>query len=134
MNTHIKGQLAELKVQQRAVEKGFLVSKPIYDGGRYDLIIDDGKRLWRAQVKYADGEASHCDGAVTVGLEKQRKDKTHLYTSDEIDLLLVYLPKKELVLCFSVEQFHQKTGIQIRLEPPKNNQKNGINFYRDFIW
>ena len=87
MNTHTKGQLAELKVQQRAVEKGYLVSKPIYDGGRYDLIIDDGQKLWRVQVKYADGGASHCEGAVTVGLEKRRKDGNLLYTSDEIDML-----------------------------------------------
>ena len=134
MNTHTKGQLAELKVQQRAVEKCYLVSKPIYDGGRYDLIIDDGQKLWRVQVKYADGGASHCEGAVTVGLEKRRKDGNLLYTSDEIDLLLVYLPKKELVLSFPAEKFHQKTGIQIRLELPKNHQKNGVNFYQDFIW
>jgi hypothetical protein len=55
-STAQKGELALLHVLQRAVENGWIVSRPTRDC-RYDLVLDDGDRLYRAQVKYAGRRA-----------------------------------------------------------------------------
>lgn len=89
-----KGDLAELKAQIRAVELGYLVSIPTHHC-RYDLVLDDGKKLWRVQVKYGDGKLTHAQGSVRVNLayETRRRRYIHTYAENEVDALVVYLPK-----------------------------------------
>lgn len=48
--------IAELRVAIRAIGKGMLVSRPLGDSCRYDLVLDDGDRLWRIQVKQSEFE------------------------------------------------------------------------------
>ena len=57
-SAHQKGEIAQLKVQLRAAEKGVTLSKPLIDS-RYDFIRDDGRKQERAQVKYASGKSPH---------------------------------------------------------------------------
>ena len=45
-----KGIIAQLKAELRANELGFIVSKPTTENCRYDMIIDDGKKLNRIQT------------------------------------------------------------------------------------
>jgi len=51
-STAQKGEIAMLRVLQRAVERGWLATRPTRDY-RYDLVLDDGERVYRVQVKYA---------------------------------------------------------------------------------
>ena len=67
-----------LRALQRSVEKGWLASRPTRDC-RYDLVLDDGERLYRVQVKYAGRRAVHCQGAVSLDFTKGgRRDRTYL--------------------------------------------------------
>lgn len=50
-NTKAIGDQSELEVAVRLARAGFIVSKPLGDSHRYDLIIDDGETLSRVQVK-----------------------------------------------------------------------------------
>src|SRR5262245_27649955 len=92
--TNRLGEYAIAKVFTRAVEKGVASSRPMIEC-RYDLVLDDGLRLYRTQVKYAGGRSpKQCQGVVPVGLRKWRNDGRKaipFYTRDEIDLLLVYV-------------------------------------------
>lgn len=134
---HRKGNIALLKAQTRAVEKGFTVSLPIGDHCRYDMIVDDGQNLLRAQVKYA---GSVSNGAVLIELRKTnahtaaKKKKPQVYSPDEIDLLLVYLPVTDQVYAFSSDQIGGKTGFNLRLEKPKNGQSAGVVMAENHIW
>jgi hypothetical protein len=60
-----------MKVGIRALQLGAFVSKPIFEGTRYDYIIEREGNLYRAQVKYADGKLHRAVGAVYVNLRKQ---------------------------------------------------------------
>ena len=89
VTSNIKGQLAVSKTELRALELGYLPSRPLFDT-RYDLIIDDHKSLIRAQIKYADGKSSNSSGAVVVKLEyTDRKNLNHTYEDSEVDVLIV---------------------------------------------
>src|SRR4051812_50228517 len=48
-----KGAIAEAAIAAEAIRLGFDVYRPVSAGGRYDLIIDAGPRLQRAQCKWA---------------------------------------------------------------------------------
>src|SRR5438552_488649 len=86
LTTDQKGQLACLKVQEEAHRKGAVVSFPTTPA-RYDLVLDYRGKLYRAQVKYADGKTSHAQGSVYVDLRRRKRR----YTNKEIDVLLVYI-------------------------------------------
>jgi hypothetical protein len=89
-----KADIARIKVEMRALELSVVCSKPVTEGTRYDCILDTGDRLYRVQVKYADGKSSCSRGAVTVNLRRQiGKNRNHPYLEHEVDVILVYVPK-----------------------------------------
>lgn len=135
MNTNSKGDLAIAKVLLIAIEKGYLVSKPLSESSRYDLVIDIDGSLKRTQVKYADGKGSHgSQGVVRVCLEKRYKNKVLLYDEKVIDLLLVYIPKIDRVCIFRPEVFSGKSNLYIRYEPSKNGQETGCLLADSCFW
>jgi len=132
--TNSKGDLAVAKVHLLSIEKGFIVSKPLSDSARYDLIVDDGA-LKRTQIKYADGKGSHgSQGVVRVALEKKYKDKILFYSEKDIDLLLVYIPKIDRICAFKSDIFAGRKNLYIRYEPAKNGQKKGCLSASDYFW
>jgi hypothetical protein len=136
MNTQQRGQFAQLKVELRSAEKECIVSKPTIDA-RYDLIIDDGSKLTRVQIKYADGKSINSDGVVVVNFRRWAGDKrteTHNYLSSEVDAILVYIAKVDKICWLPPEVFDDKPNLYLRLEPPKNGQKTGIVMAEDYYW
>lgn len=135
MTTQQRGEIAQLKVQLRAAEKGFIVSLPTLDC-RYDLIIDTGERLLRAQVKWGAG-ASVNSNSVIVSLKRWAGDKrweSRTYQPEEVDLLLVYIPRVDKVLAFAPDIFCGKPNLYIRCSPSRNNQVAKTLPYENFIW
>ncbi|MGH7170820.1 MAG: group I intron-associated PD-(D/E)XK endonuclease [Gemmataceae bacterium] len=136
--TNRLGEYAVTKVILRAMEKGYPgVFKPVIEC-RVDLVLDDGLKLYRAQVKYA-GRTSprQCRGAVPLGLRKWRnggRSVTLCYTASEIDALLVYVRKIDNILWLGPEIFDGRKNLQIRLEPCRNNQMKGCLMAADYIW
>ncbi len=137
MDTNDKGEYALLKVKQLALERNICLSEPTMPSRRYDLIVDSGERLVRAQVKYADGKPSQSTGAVYLNLRKitrGNKPGKQFYTAKEVDVLLVYLPKIDKILWLESPYFHNKQAIIIRFEPSKNNQTKGCLMAEDHFW
>lgn len=135
MTSNWKGQLATAKAQVRAIELGYLVSIPIMDY-RYDLVLDDGKKLWRVQVKYANRKPSQSVGGVGVKLAYETRGRTHIYTysEDEVDALIVYVPKIDRLCWLPCSAFVGKKELILRLEPPLNHQKTKIFYASDYFW
>jgi hypothetical protein len=135
--TNFLGEFAIAQVVLRALEKGFTPSRPLVEC-RYDLILDDGFKPYRVQVKYAGGKSpSQANGVIPVGLKKWRSDgrpPIRYYTAAEIDALLVYVRKIDRILWFGPEVFQQRTMLHIRLEPARNGQHKGCLMAADFLW
>jgi len=134
ITTNTKGQLAVSKAELRAFELGFLPSRPLYDA-RYDLIIDNGKRLLRVQVKYADGRSTNSGGSVIVKLEyEDRQKNVYTHNNSEVDVLVVYIPCINKLCYFPKEVFIGKRKISIRINNAKNNQKRRVITAEDYYW
>lgn len=130
--THAKGELAQLKVQVRAAEKGITVSRPTVEA-RYDLILDFDGKLERAQIKYGNRWAG---GALQVDLRKEARNNgiVKTYSSKEVDALYVYVAQRELILRIPVSVFDQRKSLTFRFEETKNNQMSGVTMAALFVW
>lgn len=134
ITTNVKGQLAVSKAELRAFELGYIPSRPLYDT-KYDLILDNGKRLTRVQVKYADGKPTNTTGAVVVKLEyEDRNKKSHTYQSNEVDVLIVYIPKIDKLCYLPKKVFLNKRKLSIRISKSRNNQTKGIIAAKKYCW
>jgi len=130
-----KAEIAMMKVGMRALQVGAFVSKPIFEGARYDYIIERDGKLYRAQVKYADGSHKRTVGAVQVNLRKQiKKNRNCPYNDREIDVLLIYVPKLDKICWFGPEIFCGKQNLSIRIAPSKNGQIKGCLAAEDYLW
>lgn len=134
VTSNVKGQLAISKAELRALELGYITSKPAFDT-RYDLVLDDFRSLKRIQVKYADGKPSQSNGSVVVKLSyEDRSKRVSTYKKDEVDGLIVYIPKIDKLCYLPLEIFVNKRNLCIRLEKPRNNQRKGVIFAEDYYW
>lgn len=132
----IHGMIAQNKAELRAIEKGYLVSKPITECARYDMIIDDGVRRERVQVKYAGGHQHRSKGSCVADLrcKSGRHTYANCYNRDEIDAVLVYIPNLDKVCYLPVDLIAGKNAVTLRYAPPKNGQTKGILFVEDYVW
>jgi len=129
-----KGEIAKCAVLKRAYEKGVVVSIPTIDAD-YDALLDVGGRFVRAQIKYVDGKVSHSTGSVFLGLRRTtRNGKVLVYSRDDIDIILAYLPSIDAVLWLPCELWEGKTSVTIRTHSTKNNQKSGVVLAHDLMW
>ena len=136
ITTNVKGQLAASKVELRALELGYIPSRPIFDA-RYDLILDDPKthQLIRVQIKYADAKLSKSEGSVSVKLAYENRKRTrYTYQDGEVDGLIVYIPKVDKLCFIPPRMFVGKERISLRYTKTKNHQQKGVVFARDYYW
>jgi PD-(D/E)XK endonuclease len=129
LTTDQKGQIAFLKVQIEARMKGAVVLVPTTPE-RYDLVLHHQGQYYRAQVKYADADVPNSQGSVRVDLKRRGR----VYTEDEIDILLVYIPRIDKVCWLRPSAFHNKTAVCLRLQPANNGQKSGCWMADECIW
>lgn len=129
-----KGELAVFKMQIRALELGFIPSIPSIIC-RYDALIDDGSKVWRVQVKYANGKPSNTSGSVVVKLEyNDRSHHSYTYKDTEVDALVVYIPRIDRLCWFPPSIFSGKKRLSVRISSPVNGQVVGINRAEDYFW
>ena len=130
--THKKGEIAHLQIQMEAVQRGFIVSKPTTEA-RYDLILDNGTKLLKTQVKYASDLRNN---AVRVDFRRETRNNGNkkTYHRKEIDIILVYIPQVNKIALINPDLFEERQCLHLRIVPPKNNQKKDILYLKDVIW
>jgi hypothetical protein len=89
MNSKAKGEVSEGHVIASLLNHGYSLSVPFGDNQRYDLIVDDGERLWRAQVKTGRIRGGCLRfNCASINVLTQHRISYH----GQIDLFLVYSP------------------------------------------
>lgn len=100
------------------------------------MIIDDGKKLNRIQIKYCSYNQKNSSNSITLNLSKyyingKQKDS---YTKDEIDAVIVYIPEIDKLCYLPIDIIDGKKSITLRYEKTKNNQKEKIKYCSDYFW
>lgn len=134
LTSNLKGHIAFTKTLTRALELGYVPSIPTFDT-RYDLILDYGNNLLRVQVKYANGVSTNSEGSVRVKLSYEtRTRKKYKYQPNEVDALIVYIPKVDKLCYIPPELFINKDALSIRIERSKNNQNKRVILAENYYW
>lgn len=91
MNSKYKGSLAVAQCVAKLYSLGYEVLLPIGDRKPYDLIFDDGKKLYKVQAKFA-GKSSRNRYAAGLRITggNQSYNYAKKYTDHDFDFLYVY--------------------------------------------
>ena len=81
------GDVAEFLFDAQAVERGYIVTRPIHSGTVYDRVIDNGERFFRVQIK-AIWNASKVSNSYRAYFRRSKKIG---YKSNEVDVFAVYV-------------------------------------------
>ena len=127
-----KGAIAETAIALEATKLGFVVSRPMTEGRRYDLIIDTGSCLLRVQCKWAKRRR----GVVVVDTTTRRSTPQGYvfttYTADEIDGVAAYCQELEECYFVPISRVAGRRGLHLRLVPAVNHQELAINWAAEY--
>jgi hypothetical protein len=128
-NTKRIGDISEARVLAKLVDAGYEVLIPFGENHRYDLVIDDGERLSRIQVK-----TGRLHGGVIAfscaSSHAHRHGRSRPYFG-EVEFLAVYCPQTDKVYLLP-EQELTATTAHLRLLPTRNNMAKSIRWASAF--
>jgi hypothetical protein len=122
-----RGEMAEAAFLTKAAELGLRVAKPWGESSRYDLIVDNGKKLLRVQVKSAHRAGEY--GGYTF---HAHGNTTRAYRSSEIDLLAAYVVPAEAWYLFPVDEFRKYKSM--KLFPASRRRRSKFEKFREAWW
>jgi hypothetical protein len=124
-----KGMMAELIFVVKATSMGFAVSKPYGDCEPYDLVVEEGGRLLRIQVKSAFSTA-RWGYSVAVARHLYRGPMVQ-YCAEEIDFIAAYVVPYDVWYIVPISEIGSST--QIHLYPEGAKRSGGAQFeqYRE---
>lgn len=125
-----KGNLTELLCLAAFTKLGYQVSIPYGDHARYDFIVDIDNALYRIQCKTSSIEdlgvySFSCRSTAA----NHSRAASRSYTKEEIDFFATIIEDK----CYLIPI--EETGgssKRLRFIPPKNGQKVGVSFAKDY--
>ena len=131
VDTRIKGEITEMKCQLFCLEQGYVISKPILDNARYDLLLDYNSKIYRIQIKTSRWMSDEHEGIVFNCKSQHRianGNKIMKYTPDEIDFFMTEFENEfYLVPCKE-----ERVEMRLRFKPTKNNQDHKAFFAKDY--
>ena len=135
LSNNQKGAVAEAAIEFAALKAGIAVYKPVSGHSRADLIFEFGDQLWRVQVKW--GQLSRERDVVTARLSGARCSPRAGYFStpyreDEVDLFGIYCGDLDRSFLVPIDVASRQHTIQLRLSPPRNNQRACINLAYEY--
>jgi PD-(D/E)XK nuclease superfamily protein len=131
MTTDQKGAIAEACIAAEAIKLGIGVFRPLGDE-RYDLIFDLRPELLRVQCKWVTLRK----GVLTVFCVSSRRAaegfRRRPYSAEEVDAICAYCLELDRCFLIPIERVANRPSIGLRVEPSRNNQRQGINWADDF--
>lgn len=135
LNTVSIGDLGESYAIMKFTQAQTIVSKPLTNNARYDLIIEHNGKLYRAQVKTTGAiKDGKMEFATKTTNYSKGNWKSNSYTHDEIDLFFLYCAENNWCGLYIPEDGTIPQSLTIRLEPSKNNQRVGIRLAEDYTF
>jgi prevent-host-death family protein len=136
LGSNTKGAIAEAAIRLAAVRCEIGVYQPLNDHSRADLMFEVGPGLYRVQVKWGRlSPDSACVIVHTGGFRLSSQGPVRsTYSEDEIDLFAVYAGELDRSFLLPPAVFANRHAVQLRLTPPRNNQRACINLADDFVF
>jgi PD-(D/E)XK endonuclease len=126
------GDRTTLAVMLALRERGYAISVPFGENTRYDLVIDDGARLFRIQCK--TGRLRK--GAITFRTASSyyhhpNEKPTQRHYRGQVDYFAVFCRSTGGVYLIPIDGLPQEEA-SLRVEPPHNGQRRRIRLASDY--
>lgn len=137
---HIRGTVSELLAEQYFLRKGNIVSKPINDFNEYDLIIDDGNKLSRVQVKtiyFDNSKKRFLSSCVTSHIKGNEKRVNKKYGENSFDICACVLKEYDCIYLIPIKEMAGRRSITFYPEGKPNtvnSRFSDFEKYRDFLF
>lgn len=128
VNAKAVGEISEAIVAAHLIKLGRRVAIPFGNNQRYDLIVDDGKSLFRVQVKTGKLKRG-CVVFYTCSSNGFTFEKRNY--RGQIDVFAVYCPQNGEIYWVPVDAVGG-AGAYLRIEPPASKQRCKIRWAKDF--
>ncbi len=129
MNSNQTGALVEAVIALEAIRQGVEVFKPLSEHSRADLVFGTGSRLFRVQCKSARKSGEVVCIGLTGSWHGPRGYVRTKYESHEIDLIAAHCVELDRSFLIPFDRVAEgKSGIQLRLSPPRNGQRASVHF------
>jgi hypothetical protein len=119
MHKYELGNKSEGVVLSAYLNAGFNIGLPFGTGASYDLVVDNGSRLFKIQVKTAWVN----NGCVVYKSERRHPGRSltrRAYVDGEVDYFAVYCPTTENI--YAVPAGNHGVQGRLRLNPVRNGQ------------
>ena len=127
-----KGAMAEASIAAAAIRLGYVVLRPLCEGGRYDLVIDLGGLLLRVQCKWASRRGRVLCVRCITSRHTPRGYLRSTYSADEVDAVAAYAPDPGACYLIPIEEASRRSTLSLRLGPTANNQAANVRWARDY--
>lgn len=120
-----------MRIAQDLIARGFDTYTSIGDNAKADLVAVHGRTMYRVQVKTISQVNR---GVVCVGGAKYVGGKQVTYEAEDVDVIAIYVVQEKLIAYVPMSEFllNQKgRTLVLRVEPPKNGQKN-VRYLKDY--
>ncbi len=135
MHTKDAGTVGELAVILQLKQAGFSIFTEIGDNSSIDLIVVKDELLLRGQVK----SCKLVNGTATLPLRKAGPNgylRKYKDEPDTIDFFALYVHDTEQMAFISAKEAFEScpgsTRLVFRVDPPKNNQEQGVRYLKDY--
>lgn len=130
LSSHFIGEITEQEVALAFLRQGILLSKPLVQSSRYDLIADINHHLYKIQVKTGTfKEDAYLEFATSTSHTNTQGTLNLSYSSDDVDFFATMYDNQ----CYLIPyKLCGKRGQRLRFVPTKNNQTTGILFAKDY--
>lgn len=129
LSTQVKGDITELRITCALTMAGYIVSKPITQNSRYDLIFEANDGFFKVQCKHGLYMPEKGIINITVQSINNLTLERQSYIG-QIDYFGIYC--SSLDQCYLVPIPENVCGIYLRVKPTKNGQTAGIRWAKDF--
>jgi hypothetical protein len=122
LTTTRKGYLGELLVIQELLKRNLMVYAPIVDDFHIDLLVEQGRKFTKIQVKYH----------TTMMTESSVQVRVHPTDADYIAIPVKAYGKMH-IMWYKNTRKNKRYTIAFQKYTPKNNQVKGVNFFKSFL-
>jgi hypothetical protein len=119
------GIRSEAAVMNALVRHGFWVSIPYGENSRYDLVADDGERLYRIQVKTGQDHGSYL--RYSCSSSYAHRGRSLRSYQGEVEYVAIYCAPRDKVYLIPEAELTATQG-HLRYSQPENGQKKRIRW------
>lgn len=127
MNSKDIGNLGEHIAIVELLKNNVIISRPLGDNVRYDLILDIDSIIYTCQIKSTVSSSENLAEFWLTSSQAHRGGSRHKYNVDLFCLVDINNNK-----VFLLPNIDDKSSIKIRYTPTENGQTKGINMWYDY--